>query len=201
MILIGGLVLLGWTLDIEIAKSIIPGMIAMNPGGTAVAFLLAGVSLWIQAESGSRRLRAVAAACAVGVVLLAVLRLVGYVWAWDGGPDQLLFREKLAAAERLGGLENRMAPNTAAALLMVGAALLLLDARSRRSVLAGQFAALATAMIALLAILGYAYSALALAGIEHFIPMALNTAVALGLIAVGILCAAGPRRHGHRHER
>ena len=77
-----------------------------------------------------------------------------------------------------------MAPNTAAALLLVGLALLLLEARSRRGVLAGQFAALATAIIALLAIIGYAYSALPLAGIEQFIPMALNTALALALISV-----------------
>ena len=82
-----------------------------------------------------------------------------------------------------------MAPNTAAALLLVGLALLLLDARSRRGVLAGQLAALATALIALLAIIGYAYSALPLAGIEQFIPMALNTAVALALISGGILAA------------
>ena len=87
------------------------------------------------------------------------------------------------------GYPNRMAPNTAAALLLVGLALLLLEARSRRGVLAGQFAALATAIIALLAIIGYAYSALPLAGIEQFIPMALNTALALALISGGILCA------------
>ena len=49
------------------------------------------------------------------------------------------------------GYPNRMAPNTAAALLLVGLALLLLEARSRLGILAGQFAALATAIIALLA--------------------------------------------------
>ena len=193
VILIGGLVLMGWLFDIETAKSIIPGMIAMNPGGTAVAFLLAGVSLWIQSAPASRRLRAVAMACAGVVVLWAVLRLGGYLLAWDGGPDQLLFREKLALEDRRAGYPNRMAPNTAAALFLVGVALLLLEAKSRRGVLAGQFAALATAIIALLAIIGYAYSALPLPGIEQFIPMALNTAVALALISGGILCARPDR--------
>ena len=87
-----------------------------------------------------------------------------------------------------------MAPNTAAALLLVGLALLLLDAKLlRRGVLAVQFLALATAFIALLAIIGYAYSALSLAGIEQFIPMALNTAVVLALMSGGILCARPDR--------
>src|SRR5205814_2215847 len=39
------------------------------------------------------------------------------------------------------------------------------------------------------AVVGYAYSAAALAGVEQFIPMALNTAAALGLLCTGILCA------------
>jgi signal transduction histidine kinase/DNA-binding response OmpR family regulator len=193
VILIGALVLMGWLFDIETAKCIIPGMTAMNPGGTAVAFLLAGVSLWIQSAPASRRLRAVAMACAVVVVLWGLLRLAGYLLAWDFGPDQLLFRHKLALEDQRAGYPNRMAPNTAAAMLLVGLSLLFLEARSRRGVLAGQLAALATAIIALLAIIGYAYSALPLAGIEQFIPMALNTAVALALISAGILCARPDR--------
>ena len=92
--------------------------------------MLAGVSLWIQSAPANRRLRAVAMACAGAVVLLALVRLGGYALEWDGGPDQLLFREKLAVEDRHAGYPNRMAPNTAAALVLVGLALLLL-ARSR----------------------------------------------------------------------
>ena len=51
MILIGGLVLAGWAFDVAVLKSLIPGLTAMNPGGTALAFLLAGVSLWVQASA------------------------------------------------------------------------------------------------------------------------------------------------------
>ena len=53
--------------------------------------------------------------------------------------------------------------------------------------------ALTAALIALLAIIGYAYSALPLAGIEQFIPMALNTALALAPLSGGILCARPER--------
>src|SRR5262249_49994068 len=56
-------------------------------------------------------------------------------------------------------------------------------------ILSAQIVALMTALIALLAFIGYAYIALALIGIEQFIPMALNSAMALALTSAGILCA------------
>ena len=70
VILIGGLVLAGWTFDVAVLKSLIPGLTAMNPGGTALAFLLAGVSLWVAGVGGRdvppprrRRSRARSACC------------------------------------------------------------------------------------------------------------------------------------------
>ena len=59
--------------------------------------------------------------------------------------------------------------------------------------LAAQSLALLTGVIALLGIIGYAYSALALVGIVRYIPMALNTALALALISLGILYARPDR--------
>ncbi len=45
-VLISCLVLAGWAFDIRTLRSTFPGLTAMNPGGTAVAFLLSGVSLY-----------------------------------------------------------------------------------------------------------------------------------------------------------
>jgi PAS domain S-box-containing protein len=188
-ILIGGIVLAGWALDIEAAKSGIPGLVAMNPGGTALAILLAGASLWIQAAPTSRRLRALGMVCASAVVLLGILRVGGYVFAWDKGPDQWLFTHKLELERLRTGQPNRMAPNTATGLILIGLALLLLNAKSWRAVLAAQLLALLTALLVLFGIVGYAYSVIALVRVEQFIPMALNTAIALGLLSVGVLGA------------
>jgi PAS domain S-box-containing protein len=193
VILIGGLVLAGWAFDVGILKSIIPGMIAMNPGGTALAFLLAGASLWIQSSPYRYRLRVLGMACAVAVVLLALFRFGGYLREWDVGPDRILFRDKLDREALSTGHPNRMAPNTAAAMLLLGLSLVFLAAKSRLAVLAAQSLALMTALIALLAVIGYAYSAMPLVGIERFIPMALNTAMALALMSAGILCARPDR--------
>jgi hypothetical protein len=50
---VGSLVLVGWTLDIATLKSVAPGFVTMK-ANTALAFLLAGVSLWLlQPETSS----------------------------------------------------------------------------------------------------------------------------------------------------
>jgi PAS domain S-box-containing protein len=193
-ILIGGVVLLGWTFDAAMLKSIIPGRTAMNPGGTALAFLLAGVSLWVQARGGiTSRGHAVGVACAAAVLLIGLARLGGYFVGWDVGPDQLLFREGLEREAISLGQPNRMAPNTAAAFVLVGLALALLDRGARRGFRLAQFFALGVSLIALLALIGYAYSAISLIGVRRFIPMALNTAIGLAILSVGILFARPAR--------
>ncbi|MEJ7638468.1 MAG: hypothetical protein WKF75_10970 [Singulisphaera sp.] len=195
VILIGGLVLAGWAFDLAVLKSLSPGLTAMNPGGTALAFVLAGVSLWAQASAGATpRRRAVGIACAAGVLLIGLARLGGYLSGWDGGPDQLLFRAALEREAVRVGLTNRMAPNVAAAFVLVGLALTLLDVRTRRrGVRPAQLLALAAGLIALLALIGYVYSATSLMGVKRFNPMALNTAIALAILTVGILCARPDR--------
>src|SRR5262249_28026590 len=92
VILIGCLVLTGWAFDVARLKSLMPGLTAMNPGGTALAFMLAGVSLWVQVSAGATpRRRAVGIACGACVLLIGLARVGGYLAGWDGGPDQLLF--------------------------------------------------------------------------------------------------------------
>ena len=91
------------------------------------------------------------------------------------------------------GYPNRMAPNTAAALSWLAWPCCSWARGLGAASWPASCAALATAIIALLAIIGYAYSSLSLAGIERFIPMALNTALALALISGGILAARPDR--------
>jgi len=43
---IGGFVLIGWTLDIPLLKSILPGWSTLKPNA-AFAFILSGLSLWL----------------------------------------------------------------------------------------------------------------------------------------------------------
>jgi signal transduction histidine kinase/CheY-like chemotaxis protein len=196
---VGCLVLLGWALDRDALTSVIPGLVAMNPL-TALAFILASVSLWLLSgpQQIDARARRVAWVCAALVALAALLKLNAYVLnrllpessvAWDLGIDQLLFREKLQA----GIPRNELAPNTALNFLMTGLALLFLDVQTRRGRRPAQLAALAATFVSLLAIVGYAYSAMFLSRVGEFIPMALNTAVAFVLLSLGVLCARPDR--------
>ncbi len=179
-------VLLGWTLDLDALKKVFLGKVAMNPGGTALGFLLAGVSLWLlQSGRATERQRRAAVFCAAGATLVAALRLVAYSQGWDFGPDRALFPERLAAYE----IPNRMAPNTAVGLLLIGISLLTLDTRVGRAFRPAQPLALAVALIALLVVIGYAYSATGLIGVQSYIPMALVTALTFAALSVGVLCA------------
>ncbi len=180
------LVLIGWALNVEVLRSVIPGLTAMNPGGSALAFLLAGGSLWcLTTPARSSRMTRVARAMAAAVIAITLLRLVLYTFGLEWGPDQWLFRAKLDMYLP----PNRMAPNTALGLLLVGIALLVLDIETRRGIRPAQWLALGIALLSLFALIGYVCNVAILIGIQSFIPMALNSAVTLALLATGLLLA------------
>ncbi len=178
--------LLGWVVDSPTLKGVGAKLVAMNPGGTALAFLLAGGSLrLLLPERLSPKRRRIGMVCGAVVCAIGCMRIVAYGLEIDFGPDRMLFPEALEAYE----IPNRMAPNTALGFVLIGAALVLLNVTLRRSVRPAEYLSLAAVSIALLAVIGYAYSALMLAGVKSFIPMALNTAVGFGWIGAGILFA------------
>jgi signal transduction histidine kinase len=161
--------------------------VAMNPA-TAICFILAGTTLWLlRTEPVSRRARRIALALVMAIALIAIVRLAGYILATDVGIDQVLFPDRLADA--IAGRPNRMAPNTALSFLTMSAALLLLDVQTRRGLRPAQILALLTGLVALQALIGYAYGAVLLIGSASFIPMAFNTAAAFLLLAVGVVGA------------
>lgn len=181
---LGILVLLGWGVDSRTLKSWAPWLVAMNPL-TAIAFILAGGSLWLSvARFDSARARGLAAACAGAVVIIAALRLLGYVGP-DLGIDRLVFPERLNAEP----ISNRMAPNTAAAFLLAGFALLGLGSTARRMRGATRFLTLLILAIAMVTLSGYAYQAGGLVQVKRFIPMAFHTALGFAALSVGILSA------------
>jgi len=184
VLLIGGLALVGWQLDVDALKSVLPGRVAMNPF-TALGFLLAAASLWLlEAErAGSRRawMRRAAWIAAGAVAAIGIVTILGYVIGENIGLDQLLFRARLG--------NNRIAPNTALNFVLVGGALLLFGWESRRGIRPAQIVALLPTAIALTSLLGYVYAVGELYGIGSYIPMALPTAIAFLALGVATLCA------------
>jgi len=188
MIAVALLVFAGWHFDIPVLKSGIPGLTAMNPGGTAICFLLTGTSLLFLHRGGERRGSVIISwLLAVIMLLVPVSWFVFYFLGIDMGTDRMLFADKLEREALSVGFPNRMAPNTAFTFILVGLALLLIDTRIGRFWPA-QFLALATALSALLTIIGYGYNAMALAGVKYFLPMALNSALMFLCASAAILC-------------
>ena len=190
--LIGCTVIVGWGFDIEPLKRIAPGMTAINPGGTALLFVASGVSLWGYIVHPGERVALLTRIGAWSILLCALLLFGGILFGWHSGLDQILFKEKLAQEASLAGHPNTMAPNTAASFLLVGLALVLFDVKIWRLWL-GQLMGVAIALSALLTIIGYAYNSLPLVGVQHFIPMALSTAVTFALVSTSIFCARPER--------
>jgi signal transduction histidine kinase/CheY-like chemotaxis protein/HPt (histidine-containing phosphotransfer) domain-containing protein len=184
------LVLAGWAFNVEMLKSFMhPERVAMNPL-TAVCFVFCAVSLLLQREPGAPPPARLAAGLLAGaVVVSAGVVLVSLAFGLGPHLDEWMFRGQLAVRVE----HNRMAPNTASDFLLAGCALLVLDLRSRRGYWPAQSLALMAAVVALLALSGYAFSALSFYRVSTAVPMALNTAISFSVLCIGILCARPDR--------
>jgi PAS domain S-box-containing protein len=189
---VGLVVLLGWRFDIDGLKSVFPGLATMK-ANTALAFALAGSALALLSKpsmSGEFRAR-LGFALSIAVTLIAALTLAEYLARVDLGIDQLLFAD---AVKSIGVTHpGRMAIATAAALLLIGAALLTMDVESRRGIRPAEWFALASALICFVVLLGYLYGLRSLQGIVPYASMALHTATAMFLLSLGVLLARPAR--------
>ena len=181
---VGLAVLLGWHFDIELLRAGLPGRTPVNPA-TALALLLAACALWMyhqaRARPDSAPVRWLALTAASLVIALGVITLTGYFIGHNLRVDQVLFGAQLAS--------NRVAPNTGFALFLIGVALWLLNSPRRLRPAFEQVVALFPIGVALISLLGYAYSAEGMYGLGELQRMALPTAASLFVLGIGILCA------------
>jgi signal transduction histidine kinase len=184
-IFVSCLVLLGWTFNLLTLRSILPGQPQMVPN-TAVAFILASVSLWtLGDEQRSQKVSAVGRICALAVLITGVLTLGEYVSGVDFGFDRLLFKHKLQDAGV--SFPGRPSPHTAIDFLLVGWALLLIQTSTARAYRVAQVFALIAALIASMALIGYIYNVAFLYSISSYTGMALHTALIFIALSAGIL--------------
>lgn len=186
-IFVGFLVLIGWSFDIAIFKTIFPGLTSMK-ANTAFCFLLSGVSLLSQQrlETRRRNISKLGQLCAVVVIAIALLTLTQYLFNWNFGIDQLLFQD---TATNVGNYPGRMSPNTAINFILISLALLLLPQKTRRHYQIVQLCTLIAAMISGLALVGYAYDVRSLYQISGHTSLALHTAITFIVLCGGILLA------------
>ena len=183
LVAVGLMVLTGWTFNLIRLTSIVAGYTPMNPF-TAIFFVILSGSLWRQCDAVRSDLLARCVAAAVAVV--AGFVFLDIVCGLNVGLDRSLFTEGLM---RAANGPNRMAPNTALAFVFCGVALAMLDWETSTRRRPAQWCALGAGVLALLALIGYAYSAMSLARVALYIPMAIHSSLSFLMLSTGIICA------------
>ncbi|MEG5039015.1 MULTISPECIES: PAS domain S-box protein [unclassified Microcoleus] len=197
VIAIGCTVLLGWIFDLQLLKSILPGLVTMK-ANSAVCFILGGFSLFIQqnrrakltARKYQKNHKLLIFGCSFLIILISLLTLVQYSFNVDLGIDKLLFKESYTLTS--AGIPGRMAPNTAGAFLLLGTALLLLS-EHRPKYLRIQILSCCAFLIGFMGLIGYIYDKALFYQIGNYTGMALHTSAAFMLLSFGILFASPER--------
>jgi len=188
---IGGIAMTGWLLDVDVLKSVVPGLITMK-ANTALVLMLLGASLYATASGDERYRNAVRVATLVAFTLAAAV-FSQYVHGHDLGVDLLLFYEPPGTVGTVH--PGRMASNTSLCLLLLGMGLLLADTRYGAAVTPA--VGVVVGVAALLALVGYFTGLTNLYGFAKQTQMAVPTAVGSLLLGFGLLACRpdrGPMR-------
>ena len=183
----------GWVFGRVELRNIVPGTVGMK-ALTAIGLLAASLSLLValRPAPGPAR-RWLSAGLALVPFVLGVVVLAEYALGWQAGIDELLFVDHVGRAKGIS-YPGRFAPTTAINFVLIGTALLALEARPRRGWRPAEALVLPAVLVACTSIIGYAYGIPAFYGPASAAKMALNTAVCF--LAVGVAVAL-VRPHGY----
>jgi len=131
---------------------VLPGLVSMK-ANTALAFVLIGIALGLATMGRGRAASAIACASAIGLILIGGATLVEYAFSWNLGIDELIV--VCNEPRNQSPYAGRPAPATAACILMLGIALVLLPPKRTLARAIAQFLAVCVLLISGLAIVGY----------------------------------------------
>lgn len=157
----------------------------------AICVILAGVALLFLQRPGVNAVRTRVGRIAGSLVLLiGLVRLASYCFGLDTGLDTLLWPDQVSSTAEPG---HQVALRTAINLVLVGAALVGLDWETRRGHRPAEWLSTIAAVIAFLALLGYAYGIVVYYRTSTYVPMSLPGAMAFFALSIGILLARPER--------
>ena len=193
VVVAGSMVLVGWAFDIAVLKSILPGWVSMK-ANTAVCFILIGVALLLTTRQSALStphsailFSRLARFCVLLVGLIGLLTLGEYIFGWNPGIDQWLFRE---LAGTVGTSHpGRMAPETALSFVLLSVALWITGGarKTRLAVLAPASLGLVVASFALAALLSYLTPDLGAYGWFGLTLMAIHTAILFTMLGMAVI--------------
>ena len=172
----------------------------MKPN-TALAFVLAGLALVLlsgtpvsprrpapqnELARQARRARA-GRGFALFVTLIGGLTLCQFMFGWQLGIDELLFKDDPNAVATL--IPGRMAPSTAVCFVLIGLALAGIEWEPRPGFRPAELLVLVAAAVSLVSLVEYAAGQPILHGFSQYTRMALHTAVVFLVLSAGVLLA------------
>ena len=181
-IIMGCLVLAGWFFDIPSFKSVLPGIISMK-FNTALCFILSGIALYLQdAPAVSRRRKKIAFICA-GIILIAgFLNLLEYIFNWNIGIDEFLWKEGPGTAATT--FPGRMSLNTSVNFALLGFIFLTLNKRKYHWII--QALLFAMPPFSLLTIFNHLFGFSFLNNFPLLVTTALHTAILFIVLCLGV---------------
>ncbi len=175
--------LVGWSLDLRVLTTFAPGWQPMK-ANTALCLVLLGSALLLLRPRERPVLQTrIGAALAALAALIGLLSLVEYATGRGLGIDQLLFEDPSRIAD-----PGRMSVPTAAGLVLLGTALVLLDGPDRSGRLPG-ILALATSVLSVTVLAGYVFGVPYAVEFRGLATVAPHTLVALLALAAGVVAA------------
>jgi signal transduction histidine kinase len=205
-LVVGALVLVGWALDINVLKSVLPEWVSMKPN-TALAFLLCGSGMLLSRRRSTPNADESAAAPDLSTPwsragrlgtllagLIGLLSLCEYAFGWNPGFDQWLFPEPPGAVAT--SHPGRMAPDTALCFVLFAAGWELARRPRRRiqPLVASLLFGAALAVLAVIEILSYFTPSLRTYGWGGLTMMALPTALVFAALGAALILTALPRK-------
>jgi PAS domain S-box-containing protein len=191
VIVIATVVLGGWAFGAEGLTRFVPGFPPMMPN-TAASLVFIGLALCLAGPMTARPSAAhFGRLLAVIPLAVGVATLLEYLLGVDLGIDRLLLPSTINVS--ISSYPGRTSPHSAAALTLLGCALIWLDARTPRGRIPSQLLASGSGLIALVALTGALYGASGLYGITHHTGMGLNSALAVLVATTGVLAAQRDR--------
>ena len=121
------------------------------------------------------------------VISASLMKLSDVMFGTSFAIDQCLFAPKLSAVL---GYPNRMAPNTAASLLLLGAAMQVMRGSAETSPFKAQLLSSVALLAGLLALAGNLFNVRELSEVARYMPMAFSTALCVCFISISILSAS-----------
>jgi PAS domain S-box-containing protein len=178
---VGTVCLVGWTLRVRQLTSLVPGAVEMK-SNTALCLILLGVSLLMLARRTSVRVEALARAMAVLAAAIALVTISEYLFDWNLGIDELVFKDYAGSYNIFRG---RMSPYSAGTILMLGLAIASL--RMRQLDRAARLAGTLGIFIGILSLIGYVWSVQEIITDRYLPPIAVPTAISFIGLGLGML--------------